>query len=140
MSTQVNVQEETPLLVAPVQWSRLKHIDDVRPLDESDLACLAEVREVLRKYDNLERFGIALLHSHFPLETDEVMLEETDEESRVQILKPVKQSEVGRNDIGTIWALQEVGLEAMAKVCRRRCPTNILSKHKGFQIHAKEKP
>jgi hypothetical protein len=68
MNTQVNVQQELPrLTVSPVQWSRLEHIDRMRPLDESDLPCLADVREVLRKYGNLERFGIALLHSHFSM-------------------------------------------------------------------------
>ena len=54
------------LEVAPTQWGRMKDIHDVDPLNERDYDCLAEVREVLKKYGKQDRFGVALLHTHFP--------------------------------------------------------------------------
>lgn len=95
------------LVVAPVQWSHLNDIDAIKPINDDDADCLVEIREVLRKHGKLERFGVALLHSHFPLDPDEVMLEETDEETRTLTLKPVKQSQVGKHDVGTIWMLRD---------------------------------
>ncbi|MET9489769.1 hypothetical protein [Nocardia sp. NPDC006630] len=74
----------------PLQWNSLEHIDDVRPIDDSDAACLEEIRLVLSKYGNLGRLGIALLHSHFQLADDEMMLETTDTEQREHWVRPVK--------------------------------------------------
>jgi hypothetical protein len=116
------------LVVAPMQWSSLKDIDAIKPIDNDDTDCLIEVREVLRKHCKLERFGIALLHSHFSLDAGEVMLEESDERTRTLTLKPVKQSEIGRSDIGTIWMLQDSGPEAVL-VCRQICKRDIFHRH-----------
>ena len=121
MSNLVQEESGSSVMVAPLQWSRLKHINDVEPLNHADAECLAEIREVLKRHGKLERLGIALLHSHFPLADDEVMLEETDEDARLQTLKPMKRSEVGDYDVGTIWQLRD-GVEAMAwgrSYCKR---------------------
>jgi len=58
------------LAVAPVQWSNLRNIDDVQPVNDGDTDCLVEIREVLRRHGKLDRFGVALLHSHFDLAND----------------------------------------------------------------------
>lgn len=75
------------------------HIADVRPIDNNDADCLNEIREVLEKHDNLGRFGLALLHNHFELKTDEILLETTDVETREQFLRPVKQSWMDENGV-----------------------------------------
>ena len=54
-----------PVHVAAMQWAVLDHIADVRPIDDSDAACLNEIREVLEKHNALQRFGVSLLHRHF---------------------------------------------------------------------------
>jgi len=110
----------SPLAVAAMQWSKLGHIDGIRPLDASDTACLTEIRDVLRKYGNLDRFGVALLHTHFPLSDDEAMLEVTDEDARIQTLRPVKRTELTGNEIGTVWHLTEGSAETMSW-CRSFC-------------------
>lgn len=118
---QLQTPRETIIAVSPIQWSRLKHVDDVAPLNDGDAACLAEIRDILLKHRKLDRLGVALLHSHFELADDEVMLEETDETARVQTLVPVKVSEMGPTDMGTIWQLQE-GTDILAMAwCRRYC-------------------
>jgi hypothetical protein len=73
-------------------WNRLDHIADVQPIGDSDAACLAEVRDVLEKHGALSRFGIALLHSHFDLADDEMLLETTDLDKREHLVRPVSRS------------------------------------------------
>lgn len=82
----------TQLAVRPMQWSKLDHIADVRPIDDSDAACLEEIRLVLQKHECLSRFGVSLLHSHFELNEDEMMLETTDLDRREHLVRPVKRS------------------------------------------------
>ena len=108
------------LTIAPLQWSELKDIDDVEPLNDGDTDCLVEIRAVLKKHGKLERFGVALLHSHFDMASDEIMLETTDEDSRALISTPVKESEAGDNKVGTIWMLREGDVTTMSW-CRKFC-------------------
>jgi isocitrate dehydrogenase kinase/phosphatase len=84
--------EMSTLVLESMQWADLDHIADVRPIDDQDADCLEEVRLVLQKHDALERFGIALLHSHFDLAEDEMMLETTDAERREHTVRPVRRS------------------------------------------------
>lgn len=113
------------VVVQPVQWSRFHDIDDVEPLNASDYECLAEVRDVLKRYNSIDRFGVALLHSHFALAEDEVMLETSDDASRTLMLRPVKSSQTGQKDVGTIWALKDGDFEAMTW-CRSYCQRLLL--------------
>ena len=91
--------------IAPVQWGRFKHIDNVQPINNEDHQCLSEVREVFRKHGQLNRLGVALLHTHFSVAEDEVMLETSDDDSSLT-LKPANKSEIDENSIGTIWSLE----------------------------------
>jgi hypothetical protein len=75
-----------------MQWSQLDHIADVRPIDHSDADCLEEIRVVLAKHNCLDRFGVTLLHNHFDVADDEMMLETTDLERREHLVRPVKRS------------------------------------------------
>ena len=95
------------IVLSPLQWSCLTDIDDVQPIDDSDAACLEEVRLVLARHGNLGRFGIALLHSHFQVAEDEMMLETTDVEHREQRVRPVKKS-----------GLEQTGLTPRATIVR----------------------
>ncbi len=92
------------LAIAPAQWSELPDIDEVRPLNDSDTDCFASIREVLRNHGRLDRFGVALLHSHFSLDPDEIMVECSDDESRTLLNKPVRKDEANSSTIGTVWA------------------------------------
>jgi hypothetical protein len=76
----------------PMQWSRLHHIADVKAIDDSDAACLYEIQRVLQRHGALSRFGVSLLHSHFDLAEDEMMMETTDLDKREHLVRPVKRS------------------------------------------------
>jgi hypothetical protein len=140
MATQQPACNVLAIEVSPIQWSRLKHVDVVEPLNHGDAACLADIRDVLYKHGKLDRLGVALLHSHFPIADDEVMLEETDEDARVQTLVPVKVSEMGPTDMGTIWKLQ-AGADIVAMSwCRQYCKRgSVFSGGQHRKAHTKVK-
>ena len=71
-------------------YNKLPIIDDVERVGSRDVECLKEMRAVLEKHGMLSRFGVTLLHKHFDLKEGEIILEETDEETRTQTLKPVR--------------------------------------------------
>jgi hypothetical protein len=85
---------ESPLTLEAMQWARLDYIDNVRPIDDTDAPCLEEIRQVLERHGALSRFGVALLHSHFEVAADEMMLETTDTVKRVHLVQPVKRADV----------------------------------------------
>jgi hypothetical protein len=87
------------LNVLSLQWSSLDHIADVRPIDDADTACLEDIRQVLLKHGALSRFGVSLLHRHFELNDDELMMETTDVERREHWVRPVKRSWLHENGV-----------------------------------------
>ena len=96
----------TSLTVMPMQWADLNEIDVVEPLNENDYACLAEVREVLTRHNKRDRFGVALLHKHFEVADDEVLMERSNHKDRVLTITPGKREDA-RNIIETVWRLQD---------------------------------
>jgi hypothetical protein len=54
-----------------------------------DYLCLAEIgRRLVEKHAN-ERFGVTLLHSHFPVRDDEILVEEVHSDPQLITLRPV---------------------------------------------------
>ena len=85
---------------------QLPHIDDIKPLQAEDQACLDEVKAVLQKHGKLGRFGLNLLHDHFYMAEDEILAESCDEENRILTMKPVKITKLADiNYIETNWRL-----------------------------------
>ena len=118
------------LTVAPTQWANLRDIHDVRPLNDDDFDCLTAVRDVLKQYGMQERFGVALLHKHFDMSPDEILLEETDVINRVLRIQPIPATTAGPN-IQTIWMLLDGGPAAMMG-CRQYCGKDVQGNHNSF--------
>ncbi len=112
--------------VMPIQWGDIRDVADVEPLGHGDADCLVELREVLSKHGKIDRLGVALLHSHFVLAEDELLVETSDSEARTLILQPVKRSDVG-DTVGTVWKLTDGDFLAMAH-CHRYCKRDWLTK------------
>lgn len=72
------------LVVRAMQWDVLPELHDAPDLDASDLACLAELRDVLARRGKLRRFAVHLAHRHFELGPDEVLIERPDPDGRTQ--------------------------------------------------------
>src|SRR5262249_38625124 len=65
-----------------------------------------------------KKYGLALLHKHFDLADDEVLMEYTDIENRTLITKPASRNEISGDAIETAWSL-ESGI--VTTVCVRFC-------------------
>ena len=90
----------------PLQQASVIDFDDLQPLGPEDEECINDLRAVLAKHNRLDRFGIFLLHAHFPVEPDEVLKEVCDRESRTLTIKPVKMDDLaGESTIDTMWDL-----------------------------------
>jgi hypothetical protein len=115
----------------PLQWSKLPDIDRVDPISETDRACLEDIKLVLEKYSYTSRFGIALLHSHFEVASDEIMLESCDQVNRTLTLQPVQKNQLDQaNTIATVWRFDS---DSVALACWNVCRTNSKGAH--YQIH-----
>lgn len=113
----------------------LPNVNDVEPYNESDHELMAELKAVLTKHNALKRFGVMLLHDHFPIAEDEIMVEYEDLKNRTLTTMPVKAAELVGKDINlfeTQWRLDT--MDALA-VCRRFCPKNG-SDHSGHPVHS----
>lgn len=110
---------------------QLTDINVVRALSSEDQPLMRELYEVLRKHGALHRFGITLLHQHFELAPDEVLLESTDRQTRTQTIEPIKIGEVERLDaIETSWRL-DTGRPMMACVCVKYGPNEHQHQSRG---------
>ncbi len=88
---QVNIQS--------MQWSRLQFVADVKPIDDSDAPVLEAIRSILEQHNCLDRFGITLLHNHFDIDDDEIMMEFTDLEKREHRVSPMKRADLEQEGI-----------------------------------------
>ena len=119
------------LAVAPTQWGNLSDIDDIQPINSDDFACLSEIREVLKKHGKRERFGVALLHKHFDMDADEILVEYTNKQDRILTIKPVKRDEAGQM-IETIWEIGDDENNQIVLGCRQYCGLDIHGNHNVF--------
>lgn len=110
-----------------MSWNDLPNIDDTPQLDRDDERCLAEIQQVLQRHDMTSRFGVAVLHQHFELESDEVLIEHCDVRSRTLTSKPIKIEDLqkSRNYRPTI--IRFDGNRAHG--CRWCVPDNAIGKH-----------
>jgi hypothetical protein len=87
-----------------VTWNDFPSIHDVEPVDNSDQACLDEVKGVLERHGKTQRFGVALLHQHFELGENEVLIEHCDLDARRLTTEPQPATEeVLEHYIPTVW-------------------------------------
>ena len=97
------LEENTLTLETPVNnvnpYTALKDINEVDPFTDNDRETLALVREVLRERNAIDRFGVTLLHDHFDVNDDEVLVETCDPETRTLTIKPYRNEQLKEADI-----------------------------------------
>lgn len=99
------------------QTNPLPDLSQVPLFSVSDEKCLADVAEVLKKHRCLDRFGVNLLHQHFSVGDDEVMLETNNPDDRTLRMRPVKVAEIEATHARiTSWRL-DTGKPQMACIC-----------------------
>lgn len=118
----------------PIVHNNLLDIDDIESVNASDLDCLNEISCILKKYNKQSKFGLALLHKHFDLESDEILIESTDIKNRTLTTKPVKLENLLEGSyMETIWSFSE-NME-LNQACKKYCPTDSNGKHFGYKEH-----
>ena len=115
-----------------LQFNALRDITDVEPIDEKDRACLADIKETLARHNRLARFGVVLLHHHFKLSPDEVLVERCDPSARALRVTPVRRSEVEASSlVETVWRFDGPG----GQDCPTYCPPAGPGDHFGYKDH-----
>lgn len=115
--------------IHPMQWAKVEDLHNVAPLCDKDIECMKEVREVLRRHDKLDRFALHLIHKHFDLADDEILMEYSDPSIREQYFRPEKvENEISVQAIPTTWTLREIEPLAACK-CAYRMSQGHLGRH-----------
>jgi hypothetical protein len=112
----------------PMTWNDLPSIHDVPCLDDTDERCLEEIRTVVQKHGKARRFGVTLLHQHFTLSEDELLVEHCDFARRTLVTAPEKASDIiEHNYIPTVWRFDGQRAHACGY-----CPTHG-NQHDGYK-------
>ena len=76
-------------------------------------AVLRRCADSIEPFNPHRRIGLALIHSHFDLLPDEVMVETVDHEARVCTMRPMKRDAISSDGelIPTIWQVGQDGAE-----------------------------
>lgn len=64
------------------------------PLGAADAPFIREFRALLKKYGNTHRFALSLLHRHFEIKNDEILLESNDPDARSLRMDVVKRTDL----------------------------------------------
>lgn len=85
-------------------WNDLAEVVDVMTLDSRDEECLRAIQGVVESFELTGKFGVALLHKHFDIGDDEVLLETHDAAAKTLTTRAVSSSEVDLPSIATtVW-------------------------------------
>ncbi len=118
--------------MSALQSIELRHIDNVEPLNDDDEACLAEIRDVLERHGRTQRFGVALLHKHFELNDDELLVEHCDPSTRTLVIRPTNRTSLDETSlVKTIFAFHK----DYEQKCEPYCPTDKSGRHQGRKDH-----
>jgi hypothetical protein len=94
------------LHIHPMQWESLPELHEAPPLDDADLACLVDLRDVLARHGKLDRFAVQLAHRHFGLAPDEILIEQPDPAARTQHVTVARRGDHPAA-IPTTWLFEE---------------------------------
>jgi len=101
-------------------WNDLPDIDAVEKRADGDQAVFADLREVLMRHNAIDRFGVFLLHKHFHMAEDEVLVESCDKKLRQLVIKPIRASDQDQHrTVETSWQLGTS--ESAITKCRLLC-------------------
>jgi len=87
-------------------------------LNEVELKMFREISNVLQKYDGKTRkFGLQLIHSHFPLKSEEILHETHDKERRKMLIQPILKNLIPSKAFATAWTLNPSGNPSAVMFC-----------------------
>ena len=94
--------------------------DEAIPLGAADAQFVADLHDLLKRYGNLNRFGLCLLHDHFDVNDDEILLETNDYEARTLKLEVVKRDALQEIKF-TSWRIDGAGAKELTACAEDKC-------------------
>jgi hypothetical protein len=95
-------------------------IEEVSPWSLDDQALFDDLRAALVKHDATTRFGVTLLHRHFEVSEDEVLVEACDVETRTLTVRPCARTRMFEGTvIETHWRFDTP--DSVAQTCWKFC-------------------
>lgn len=70
----------------------LTEVKPYDPVNPNDVKCFSIIYNVLEAFGYTDRFGICLLHKHFDIDEDEVIVEGSGEGDRSTLLEVIKRN------------------------------------------------
>jgi hypothetical protein len=120
-----------------LMYQDLPDINEVEPLSDSDGACIEEIRKVLERHGRLKRFGIMLLHKHFDVANNEVLVETCNSRMRTLTMQPaIKSDKSTRRAVETSWRLDLQDATTRCKtICLTQCSYDRNGNHTDNTYH-----
>src|SRR3990172_9207208 len=132
-ATSIRLVDGDNVAMQTYMWSQLRNANDISRISDSDVECLRELRDVLKKYNALDRFGIKLFYKQFEITEDEMLFETTDVQERTQIIRPVNvkycQDREDMQAMITLWKMVE-DEPVVRLICA--CGTGYDGNHNGY--------
>ncbi|VVN79575.1 hypothetical protein [Pseudomonas fluorescens] len=108
----------TTVQIQAMQWGEIPYMGspELVPFSDDDTECFREIRDVLKRHNALQRFGVFLIHKHFDIAEDEEMTECTDHEERKLTIIPRKKADIDPEvTVPTNWIFTDT--EQVAAAC-----------------------
>ncbi|RZK12942.1 MAG: hypothetical protein EOO46_01255 [Flavobacterium sp.] len=87
-------------------------------LSDTECRMLDEIFQVFLRYQNQVReFGIQLVHSHFTINENEVLLETNNKKTRTLQVTTVSKDQLSMDTIATAWQFDNAGQLQVAMFC-----------------------
>lgn len=114
-------------------WNDLPDLDEITlDLELNDKDCLEEIRKILVLYKKEDKFGVNLLHKHFDLQQDEILIETQDVENRTLTISPMTKNQISQLGINnyrpTSWRFDLNSVTAFYM-----CPFGMYGDHYGYR-------
>lgn len=100
-------------------WNDLADINDVSEFSDDDESCLNEIQAVVEKYGMQKRFGVSLLHKHFDIHDDKMLVERYNPATRSLTLRPEKIEDLKDQDLITTMYRFDGGVRYKCSSCNK---------------------
>lgn len=125
--------------IAPAEVEPLVDGGQVMLMSDNDKVLFDVLHAVLEKHGALRRFGVTLLHQHFQITDDEVLLEVSNRTERTQVTRPVKRSSLNETHIETAWRL-DTGRPLSVMNCVPQADGTHQERHSDIQLKRDIRP
>ena len=93
------------------------YLENMNGLSASEQKMFFEISSVMKKYEDVRSFNLALDHNHFDIKKGEVLHEVNDPDARTLSLSVVNSDELPKTSKPTQWSIDENSIEVKTWCC-----------------------